>query len=378
MNRGHPKLIELIQQHIKTAGAIPFNQFMALALYAKDVGYYQNPEQVKFGKQGDFVTAPEISTLFAKTLANQIIPIFDELGERVIAEFGAGSGQMAVDLLQALEANNVLIERYVIIEISESLKQQQQLLFQEKIPHLLARISWQSELPEQFIGVVIANEVLDALPIHRFQIANHQLYECFVTEKDDQFVWQLQNIQNTELNEKLSAIQQNFLSDVLHYQSEINLAIKDWIDALSRRFKRGVVLLFDYGYARKEYYLPERNQGTLLCYYQHQVHDNPLICVGEQDITAHVDFTSVAEAAFDNEFWILGYTTQAYFLLANGITDFLEHLDVSSKERIILNQQVKKLIQPHEMGEIMKVMALGREFETPLQGFGLLDLRSRL
>lgn len=378
MNRGHPKLIELIQQQIKSTGAIPFKQFMELALYAKDFGYYQNPEQIKFGKYGDFITAPLISNLFAKTLANQIATIFEQLGERIIAEYGAGTGQLAVDLIQALEANNLLIEKYIIIEASESLKQQQKKLFEEKIPHLLSRISWRTELPYEFVGVAIANEVLDALPAHRFQIANGELYECYVTEKDHEFTWQLQDIKNIELKERVTTIQQQFLNQVLHYQSEVNLAIKNWINELSKNFKRGVVLLFDYGYGRKEYYLPERNQGTLLCYYQHQVHDNPLIHVGLQDITSHVDFTLVAEAAFDKEFWILGYTTQAYFLLANGITHFLESLDISSKERILLNQELKKLIQPHEMGEIIKVMALGKEFETPLKGFELLDLRGRL
>ncbi len=378
MNQSHPKLVELIQQQIKTSGPIPFKQFMELALYADNVGYYQNPNHTQFGKYGDFITAPLISVLFAKTLANQIVPIFEQLGERIIAEFGAGSGQLAVDLLQALEAKNILVEKYVIVEISDALKQQQRKLFEEKIPHLIAHISWQSELPDEFIGVAIANEVLDALPVHRFQIANGELFECYVDAQENQFVWQLKAIENAELKQKLTAIQQNFLNQVLHYQSEINLAIKDWINRLSKQFKRGVVLLFDYGYGRKEYYLPERDQGTLLCYYQHQVHDNPLIYVGEQDITAHVDFTSVAEQAFDHEFWIVGYTTQAHFLLSLGITDFLEQLDVSSKERILLNQQLKKLIQPHEMGEIIKVMALGKEFEAPLKGFELLDLRSRL
>ncbi len=373
----NPQLTELIRQEIKKSnGYISFARFMELALYAKELGYYCTGTQ-KFGKSGDFLTAPEISPLFAKCSASQCQQILTSLNGGDILELGAGSGVFAKDLLLELEKLNSLPNHYFIFEISPELRQRQQQFLQTHCPQFFSRMTWLDTLPTSGIsGIVIANEVLDAMPVHCFYIDTNGIKEHCVMVEKEQFAWCIEDPTTTELAEKVKVIQQEF-SLPTGYKSEINLMLPAWTHTLSNVLKRGVILLIDYGYGRGEYYHPDRNQGTLMCYYQHQRHDNPFLHVGLQDITSHVDFTTVIESATANQLALGGFTTQAGFLLACGLMELAEEKNLSEIERYRQNQAIKTLTFPSQMGEAIKVIALNKDFNTPLLGFSLQD-RQRL
>ena len=361
------RLIDLIRQNINQAGGrIPFVEFMNQALYAPNLGYYSSNLR-KFGAEGDFITAPEISPLFSQCLAKQCEQVLASFDEGVILEFGAGSGIMAAEILKALESLNQLPKQYLILELSADLQQRQRETLQVQVPHLLARVQWLKSLPiEPLQGVILANEVLDAMPVHRFRFDEQGVSEYYVSLGDDDntpFVWETINSSNELLLRTVEALQLE-----VAYVSEINLALPAWIQSLSDILAAGLVLLIDYGFPSREYYHPQRNQGTLMCHYQHYAHDNPLILVGLQDITAHVNFTAVAEAADAAGLHVSGYTNQGNFLLSCGLTELLSGFD-DSKNYLQQTQAVKKLIMPYEMGELFKVMALSRNLDMPLLGF---------
>ncbi|GGI86915.1 class I SAM-dependent methyltransferase [Legionella impletisoli] len=368
-------LIERISNQIREKGDISFAEYMHLALYHPKFGYY-SAGLPKFGRGGDFVTAPELTPFFGYALANQCEPILRELESPSILEFGAGSGRLCVDILTRLNALVCLPEVYYILEVSPNLRYRQEVLIQEQLPDLASRVQWLSKWPEKpFNGILIANEVLDAMPVNRFVVEKSQLLESHISLDSE---GKLKEIYKPSENERLIHHIETRLPSVSNpYQSEVNLFINGWINAASTILLHGVVLILDYGFPRQEYYHPDRQMGTLMCHYQHQSHTNPLAHPGEEDITAHVDFTHVAEAAVDAGFQILGYTNQAAFLLANRILDFLT--DVASEtERVKHTQAVKLLLQESEMGELFKVMALGKRFDEPLSGFQLFDKRSSL
>ncbi|MDI9819640.1 MULTISPECIES: class I SAM-dependent methyltransferase [unclassified Legionella] len=368
-------LLTLLSQQIKQQGAIPFVQFMQQALYAPGLGYYSSGLQ-KFGPQGDFITAPELTPLFAQTLANQCQQVFSALENPCLFEFGAGSGRLCVDILLQLEKLDALPETYFILEVSSNLKQRQQALVQEKIPHLLDRIHWLDQWPQTpFTGVIIANEVLDAMPVHRFLNTEEGLLESHVTLDDN---GELKEIFKPCSDQRLQAYVATVLADdLLPYQSEANLFMDGWIQQCYAMLEKGVVLLIDYGFPRHEYYHPDRNMGTLMCHYQHQAHGNPLIHPGEQDITAHVDFTQVAETAHAAGFHIAGYTNQASFLLACGLLSLFAQMN-DEPGHLNRQQAVKQLLQPSEMGELFKVIALTKKLDIALMGFQLQDKRASL
>ena len=359
---------------------IDFARFMDMALYQPGLGYYSAGLQ-KFGPQGDFITAPEISPLFAQTLANPVGEGLQQMERGNIIELGAGSGRLAVALLKRLQQLEQLPERYFILELSASLQQRQQQLIQQQIPELQDRIHWLDSLPEQKINaIVIANEVLDAMPVQRFTIQQGTVNKIVVvetpqqglqlktTKADDQLTEAVRHIEND--------LQQTFNSP---YQSEINFHIQPWLAALSNSLNQAAIFLIDYGYHRKEYYSPARHMGTLMCYYQHRSHDNALRYPGLQDITAFVDFTALAEAALDTGFDVDGYTSQGNFLLASGLPQLLEEsMTDDIQQQIQLAQQVKTLTLPSEMGERFKVMALSKNLQKNITGFELRDFRDRL
>ncbi|MCP4696047.1 MAG: SAM-dependent methyltransferase [Gammaproteobacteria bacterium] len=359
------------------AGALSFAEFMALALYAPGLGYYSAGLR-KFGEQGDFVTAPEISPLFGRCLARQCRDVLAELDGGQILEFGAGSGMMAADILTELETLDCLPEKYFILEVSADLRQRQQAALAARAPHLLQQtvVVWLDNLPEHPLrGVIIANEVLDAMPVHRFQLDNGGLFELFVTCEQAGFAWQAEIAQDARL---IAAVERLRLSPEGAYVSEINLELAAWIQTVSERLAAGLVLLIDYGFPHGEYYHPQRDQGTLMCHYRHHAHTDPLIFPGIQDITAHVNFTAVAEAAADIGLHVAGFTAQADFLLAAGLEEILTNSDPGRiKEHLTLVQQAKRLIMPGEMGELFKAIALTRDLDTPLRGF-VQDRRGRL
>lgn len=373
------QLRALIAGEIATAGgAISFARYMELALYAPGLGYYSAGAQ-KFGAAGDFVTAPEISPLFAHCVARQCAQVLRTLGGGDVLEVGAGSGVLAADLLTALAEADSLPTQYFILERSADLRARQQLLLAARVPHLLERIIWLDGLPSAPLrGVVIANELLDALPVHLFSLADGGPEELYVASEDNGFYLRSQPLINADLRARIEAIWQEVTASALPsgYMSEINLAADGWVRSIAEVLAAGALLLIDYGFPRHEYYHPQRRRGTLMCHYRHHAHDDPFLLPGLQDITAHVDFTAVAEAAAGAGLDVAGYTTQGAFLLASGITDVLA--GHAEKRQLQLAQGVKKLTLPHEMGELFKVMALTRGLDEPLLGFALRDLRARL
>ncbi len=365
-------LTETIKKKIKEQkGLISFHDFMHLALYAPNNGYYTG-DKIKFGKHGDFTTAPEMTPLFAKTICSELTPLIKIKEFTNILEFGAGSGRLALDLLLSLEASHALPEYYFIIEVSGHLKAKQIETFKTHAPHLLKRVKHLDTLPKTPINaIVIANEVLDAMPVHRFRIHEDQLQESFVTFNDGQFA---------EVFSKPSSALETTLNPLLPlpegYISEINLYIKPWLKALSQSIHKGLVLLFDYGFSTDEYYHPDRAHGTLMCHHQHKANSNPFAHIGEQDITAHVDFGYVRFCVESLKMQLLGYTNLAGFVMSNGILHLSEANDEASRFKD--NQAIKQFTMPQEMGEIFKAMAIGIAFEAPLKGFMLRDLSRML
>ncbi|HEY5602355.1 MAG TPA: SAM-dependent methyltransferase [Gammaproteobacteria bacterium] len=368
----------LIDEIERCGGRISFERYMSLALTAPGLGYYVSGNQ-KLGARGDFVTAPEISPLFSRCLARQCAPILATLaeqGDAGVLEFGAGSGVMAADILLELERLGILPARYCILEVSGELQQRQQQTLQRAVPHLMDRLQWLESLPPAgFRGVVLANEVLDALPVHVFFKEDGRLGEYYVAWNGEQFVWEKKGFSNELLAARVTALSRS-LPD--NYRSEINLAMDAWIASVAEFTRQAVVLIIDYGFPRHEYYHPQRDQGTLMCHYRHRAHDDPFVYPGLQDITAHVDFTALAEAADAAGLQVAGYNTQAMFLLANGLDTMLQAGDVNDPEFLNRCRQVKTLTLPGEMGELFKVMALTKGYHQPLQGFQLQDLRARL
>ncbi len=349
---------------------------MELALYAPGLGYY-SAGSFKLGAAGDFVTAPEISPLFGRTLARQLMEIMAHSTPQII-ELGAGSGKLAVDILSELERQNHLPDRYDILEVSADLRARQQALLRQRLPHLMSRIHWLDALPDNISGALIANEVLDALPVHLVRWTDASILERGVASeevasKKNEFVWQERLPNNPTLHHLAQQI--SLPDDTL---SEISLAARGLVNSLSTRLQQGVLLFIDYGFGAREYYHPQRNNGTLMCHYRHHAHDDPFYLPGLQDITAHVDFTAIAEAAIEADLHLYGYTTQAHFLINCGITNILAETPPESVlDYLPLSSQLQKLTSPAEMGDLFKVMALGKGMARPLSGFVAGD-KSRL
>lgn len=374
-------LVDIIRDEILRAGkaaSIGFDRFMELALYQPGFGYYSAGEE-KFGAAGDFVTAPQVSAVFAQCIARQCVPILTELPGGSVLEFGAGTGILAAELLETLEQLGCLPERYYILELSAELRQRQAKTIQTRVAHLLPMITWLDSMPEPgFRGVVLANEVLDAMPVRCFSLARQAVLERRVGVDADSLLGWREQPADAELTATVSELQDQ-LPEVLlpGYRSELNWRLGAWMRTLADCLNQAVILLIDYGYPRREYYQPERSQGTLLCHYRHRAHSDLFFYPGLQDISANVDFTAVAEAGEAAGLDLLGYTTQAHFLLANGVDASFAVLE-DETQRLRTAQQIKQLTLPAEMGERFQVMALGKAFHEPLRGFALRDLRFRL
>lgn len=373
---------EAVKAHIykeiqKAGGCISFARFMELSLYAPGLGYYASGSH-KLGKTGDFVTAPEISPLFGKCVAQQFVQILETIPNSDILEIGAGAGTFAKDVLLELTKLDILPTRYYILEISADLRQRQQELLKISCPQFFPHIIWLDRLPEAFHGIIFANEVLDALPFHCFQIENNQVKERWVTfnESECEFTWRTISPPTAELNDQVQPLLQQYTLPN-GYHSEINLLLSSWIKTLANILQQGVMIFFDYGYGQREYYHPERTSGTMRCYFQHRCHDNPFMFYGLQDITAHVNFTSVIKNALDANLELAGYTTQSAFLLATGIAQFTEALP-STMQQYQQNQAMKLLMLPSEMGTLIKTIALTKNWQKPLVGYSLFDKRHEL
>lgn len=371
-------LIDLIQRDIvANDGWISFARYMELALYAPGLGYYTAGAH-KFGEAGDFITAPELSPLFGRTLARQVVEIMASSSANIM-ELGAGSGKLAADILSELEQLDQTPDNYYILEVSADLRARQQTLLQQRLPHLFSRIHWLDALPDNFSGAILANEVLDALPVHLVHWQDSALNEIGVAYSEQGFVWQERAIANDDL--LLAAQKINVPDD---YSSEICLAARGLINSLASRLTSGAMIFIDYGFGAREYYHPQRTTGTLMCHYRHRAHDDAFFLPGLQDITAHVNFTDIAEIGIDAGLELLGYTNQAFFLINNKITDQLNETPAENLlEYLPLSAQLQKLTSPAEMGELFKVIALGKNLHlnddeaNPLSGFARGDL-SRL
>jgi SAM-dependent MidA family methyltransferase len=357
-------VLELITAEIaRSGGWIGFDRYMQLALYAPALGYYTGGA-TKLGGAGDFVTAPELSPLFSQTLAQQVGEILSITGGDVL-ELGAGSGRMAADMLQALAVRGSLPARYLILEVSGELAARQQQRLHALAPQLTSRVAWIDRMPSAVRGVIVCNEVLDALPTHLIRWDEGDTRERGVTWSGDAFTWE-----DRTLTEPTLLAQARRLNPPPPYLSEIARIGPALVETLARVLERGALLFIDYGFGEREYYHPQRSQGTLMCHFRHRAHDDPFFLPGLQDITSHVDFTAVARAATNAGLELLGYTTQARFLISLGITDLMALTSAEDTAAYLpLAAQAQKLLSPAEMGELFKVIALGRGIDHALTGF---------
>lgn len=358
-------------------GLISFDEYMRFVLYEPGLGYYSAGSR-KFGESGDFITAPELSPLFSMCIAAQCEQVFTQISANIL-ELGAGSGVMARDILLTLNKRGCLPEKYFILEVSADLRERQQALLQESIPEFFEHIIWLDSLPEKFEGMVVANEVLDALPAKRFILEDKNIFEQYVEVKDEQFV-----LQKGSASEELSLYVENKVLPLFEqlpesYESEYNVSINPWIKSLADSLHKGIILFIDYGETRREYYHPQRISGSLLCHYQHHAHDDVFLYPGLQDITVSVDFTHVVETAVDAGLGLAGFTNQAFFLLANGLEEFsAQNSNLNTQVQSEQAHQLRRLTMPGEMGERFKVMGLRKNNDIVLQGFSLNDQSMRL
>jgi len=371
-------LCDRIRAELDSNGQMPFSRFMEMALYEPGLGYYSAGLH-KLGASGDFVTAPELGSLFAACLARQVGEMADRLGTYDILEAGAGTGKLAADLLAELPQDR-LPQRYRILERSADLRQVQREFISAAVPDLADRLEWLDQPPESsWQGVLLANEVLDALAVERFEIREGGVDQLCITAGEGRFSW----CQRPAPADLQQAVEQTLATCGRRfrpgYRSEINLHLSGWVAEVTREMTRGLALFIDYGYPRQEYYLPERTDGTLMCHYRHQAHDDVFFWPGLQDITAWVDFTALAEAADEHGLDVEGYSSQSMFLLGCGLDQVLsERTLIDPTEGLLLSSEARQLTLPGMMGEKFQVMGLGRGLTSPLRGFSLQDLRYRL
>lgn len=372
------KLISLIKDEIENNnGVISFQRYMELALYAPGLGYYA-AGSVKFGEEGDFITAPEISPLFSQTLANAILPVLND--EQIILEVGAGRGRMAADILAYLKQKNKLPKEYWILELSADLRERQKVTIEETIPEFVENIKWLDVLPDQFSGVVLANELLDAMPVQLFQKKENDINEVNVVWKDDRFSFELKSSFDERLVNRINNIETELENEFNSgYVSEINFTAEDWIKSIAESLQQGIIILIDYGFPRHEYYHQQRSEGTLMCHYRHRTHPDAFVYPGLQDITAHVDFTAMADAALESDMKVIGYTNQVSFLMGAGLLELAAlNNETDMQEQMEVATQIKKLTLPHEMGELFKVIGFSKSYDVVLPAFEFRDLREYL
>jgi len=357
------RVAALIRAEIGAAGGwIGFDHYMELALYAPGLGYYAAGAR-KFGggpEGGDFVTAPEISPLFAQALAAQVAQVFEHASPQIV-EFGAGTGRLARDLIAALDARDMAVERYGIVELSPDLRERQRQLLPD------TRVHWLDSPPRDFSGVIIANEVLDGMPVRLFGRERGALVERGLALHDGVLAFASRPA-DAALAAAVAEVETEVGTLAEGYGSEIGLVARGWMRSAGHWLARGALLAVDYGFPCREYYHPQRLMGTLMCHYRNHAHADPLWLPGLNDITAHVDFTTMAQAAQDGGLDVLGYTTQAHFLLNCGLLDLVRQAGTAQAANA-----AHRLVSEAEMGELVKVLAVGRGIDARLLGFSLGD-----
>jgi SAM-dependent MidA family methyltransferase len=371
------RVVARIRAELATAGGwLPFSRYMELALYAPGLGYYAAGAH-KLGAGGDFVTAPEVSPVFGRCLATQAGEVLATLGGGDVLEIGAGSGALAAELLAALARSGSLPARYLILETSPELKARQRATLAALAPALAARVGWLERIPaERFRGVVLANEVADALPVERFAIGAGGVLAEGVVDDGGRFAW-ARRPADARLAAEVAALGVEL---PVGYVSELCAVLAPWLAAVTAPLEAGVALVVDYGATRAEYYAPSRAGGTLACHHRQRRHDDPFVNVGLQDLTAWVDFTRLAEAAVAAGLRVAGFTTQAHFLLANGFAEHLAALraGLGPAHEPLAAGAALRLVLPGEMGERFKCLALARGYDAQLTGFALRDFTATL
>ena len=351
------ELMAIIKAEINASPqGICFADYMRCCLYYPGLGYYSAGSH-KLGQGGDFTTAPEISPLFSEAVSHHVADALVQCSQRDVLEFGAGSGKMAVAMLQELQRLDCLPTHYFILEASADLQERQQEYIASEIPELIDHVTWLAALPDTFEGVMVANEVCDAMPVHLLHFTHDSVFERGVTLEDDQLRWYDLPLASQHLQVRADEIRQ--LIGQQEYIAEINLAAESWLQTLAQILQRGAIFIMDYGYPRNQYYHPQRNSGSLMCYYRHQGHDNPFIYPGLQDITAHIDFTALAKTAVESGLSVAGFHTQADFLVAGDITQLAaEEIGQQSFADLEKATALKRLLLPQHMGETFKVLTL--------------------
>jgi SAM-dependent MidA family methyltransferase len=359
-----------LAEHIASAildegGWIPFSRYMDLALYAPGLGYYAAGAR-KFGAEGDFVTAPEISPMFAQCFAIQAQQVLEATGGDIL-ELGPGSGALAAELFGALKAAGAAPSHYYLLEVSPDLRERQRTLLAQRFPGDISRFVWIDTLPGKIRGVVIANEVLDVVPFSLVLRRRGELLERGVILTDAGFAWDDVPLPDGELKRRAAAV---FPPGDYDYLSEIGLAAEALVRTVAHHLEAGVAFFIDYGFPEREFYHPQRSMGTLRAHYRHRFHGDPFFMPGLQDITAHVDFSAMGRAAEQGSAEVFGFTTQAYFLISCGLAVLVAGGDPDmTLSRLKATSAVHRLISPAEMGELFKVLAIGKGFDGPLQGF---------
>ena len=359
-------LTRVLEQEIAAnGGRVSFARYMELALYAPGLGYYMAGAR-KLGRDGDFVTAPEISPLFGRTLARQFAPLIAD-GLEELLEIGAGSGALAADLLLELERLGQLPRRYLILELSSDLRSRSRDTLAARAPRHLERVAWLAGLPPAFNGIVFGNEVLDAMPVHRVVRRGGETLEWYV--QNDTVHGRFLDLEGPATEGvRMAAEELSLPAD--DYITEVPLQARAFVRSLGETLARGAAFFFDYGFPRREFYHPQRSRGTLMCHYRHRAHGDLYFLPGLQDITSHIDFSAIAHAGREAGMELLGYTNQAQFLVNCGLTSLLSEIspeDVTAYAP--LAAQAQKLVSPAEMGELFKVIALGKGVSGPLLGF---------
>jgi SAM-dependent MidA family methyltransferase len=354
-------------------GWLTLEAYLRFVLYAPGLGYYVAGAR-KFGAAGDFVTAPELSPLFGAALAVEVAAHLLRHGGDVI-ELGAGTGRLAADLLRGLDAAGAMPRRYAILEVSPDLRERQRETLAREVPAHTPRVEWIDALPVRWDGVVVMNEVLDAVPPHVLARREGRWFERGVARLGDGLA-----IEDRPLGPgALRALGEARFPERIDYASEVNPAAEALVEDLGRRAGQGTILAIDYGFPRGEYYHPQRASGTLMGHYRHRAHADPLLWPGLSDLTAHVDFTAIAEAGVRAGLSVAGFATQAGFLLSCGILDRLAAVGPpASADYVRAAAAVQKLLSPAEMGELFKVLALATDAPEPGPGFRLADMRHRL
>jgi SAM-dependent MidA family methyltransferase len=368
------RVVEHVRRELEAGGGwMTFARYMELVLYAPGLGYYSAGAR-KLGADGDFTTAPELTPLYGHCIAQQVRQIL-ALGLDEILEVGAGSGALAAELLEELDRLDAVPQRFLILELSADLRARSRDLLAERVPHLMERIAWLNVLPPAFEGVIIGNEVLDAMPVHVVRATGHAVEEggVIASRGDRPFEWSFRPAAG-----ELRATADH-LGLAPGYVTEIALAARAFVRSVGAILERGVMLFVDYGFPAREYYHPQRAQGTLMCHYRHRAHADPFFLPGLQDVTAHVDFSAIAAAAAGAGLDVLGYTSQEQFLVNCGITDLMLRTSPEEPSRYLPTAAAaSKLLSPAEMGELFKAIAFGRGVPDELAGFGSGDRRHTL